>query len=83
MGWSLRYVLLIFGIEGFCCAWIHCRYLRFAALSQNPIYCGIHKKKSVELNQLSTLIFLFDGLDSKNPENQAYPSLCFGNVREL
>jgi len=33
------------------------------------------KKKSVELNQLSTLIFLFDGLDSKNPENQAYPTL--------
>jgi len=33
------------------------------------------KKKSVELNQLSTLIFLFDALDSENPENQAYPTL--------
>jgi len=33
------------------------------------------KKQSVELNQLSTLIFLFDGLDSKNPENQAYLTL--------
>jgi len=32
------------------------------------------KKKSVELNQISTLIFLFDGLGSKNPENQTYPT---------
>jgi len=24
---SVRYSLHIYGIKGFCCAWIHCRYL--------------------------------------------------------